>query len=283
MGDTLWTRGLAAIKGFLSGGTAKTSIVDADYVAIYDSAAKTLKRVSFLTLKNQILGDIDGLVYKGVINCSANPNYPAADGGHVYFVSVAGKIGGASGTVVEAGDMLICNKDGSSAGDQATVGVNWNILQKNIDLGNISITGGTIDGTTIGGTTPANGDFLLLTGNFNEIVQASSDTLTVAELRGQLISNYGQGAADNLQGLPTAAEGMSFMLVCGTAQAANYFGVQADTNDKIYLDGTAGSDNGIVKIAVPVVGVKIYFHTFQTGVGTYDWAADSIIGAWVAA
>lgn len=145
------------------------------------------------------------------------------------------------------------------------------------------IDGGTIDGATIGATTPANGDFLLLTGNFDEIVQASSDTLTVAELRGQTISNYGQGAADNLQTLPTAAEGMSFTAVCGTAQASNYFGFKADTNDKFYLDGTAGSDNGIVKIAAPVVGAMIYFYTFQTGATTWDWAALTVSGLWVAA
>jgi len=135
----------------------------------------------------------------------------------------------------------------------------------------------------IGGTTPANGDFLLLTGNLDEIVQAASDTLGVAELRGQTISNFGQGAADNLQTLPTAAEGMSFLAVCGTAQAANYFGFQADTNDKIYLNGTAGSDNGIVKIAAPVVGAMIYFFTFKTGATSWDWAAITIYGVWVAA
>ena len=149
--------------------------------------------------------------------------------------------------------------------------------------GSVAITGGTIDGTPIGGTTPAAGAFLGLTGNVNEIIQASSDTLTAAELRGTFINNFGQGAADNLQTLPTAAEGMSFVLICGTAQAANYYGVQADTNDKIYLDGTAGSDNGIVKIAAPVVGAAIAFYTFQTGTSTYDWFANSVSGVWVAA
>jgi len=284
MGDTLWTRGLAALRGFLGGGTAKSSIADGDKLLVSDSeASNALKTVLYSVLKSQVVSDIAPITYEGSIDCSGSPNYPAADAGHAYIVSVAGKIGGASGVVVAAGDMAICKVDSSASGDQATVGANWNIIEKNIDLGNITITGGTIDGTTIGGTTPANGDFLLLTGNFNEIVQASSDTLTVAELRGQLISNYGQGAADNLQGLPTAAEGMSFMLVCGTAQAANYFGVQADTNDKIYLDGTAGSDNGIVKINAPVVGAKIYFHTFQTGDSAWDWAADTISGLWVAA
>jgi hypothetical protein len=71
--------------------------------------------------------------YKGVIDCSANPNYPAASAGWTYKVSVAGKIGGAAGTNVEVGDTLTCLVDGSAAGNQATVGANWIIVQTNID------------------------------------------------------------------------------------------------------------------------------------------------------
>lgn len=279
MGGTLWTRGLAALRGFLGGGTAKSSIADGDKLLVSDSeASNALKTVLYSVLKSQVVSDIAPITYEGSIDCSGSPNYPAADAGHAYIVSVAGKIGGASGVVVAAGDMAICKTDSTASGDQATVGANWNIIEKNIDLTNITIIGGTIDGVTIGTTTPG-----IVRGAIDEIIQASSDTLTVAEVKSTLISNYGQGAADNLQALPTAEEGMSFMAVCGTAQAANYFGFQADTNDKIYLDGTAGSDNGIVKIAAPVVGAKIYFHTFQTGAGAWDWMADTITGAWVAA
>lgn len=75
----------------------------------------------------------DPMVYMGVIACAANPNYPAADGGYVYVVSTAGKIGGASGPNVEVGDMLICKTDGTAAGDHATVGAQWDIIQVNID------------------------------------------------------------------------------------------------------------------------------------------------------
>ncbi len=78
------------------------------------------------------LGLTSALVYKGVIDCSANPNYPAADAGHMYIVSVAGKIGGASGITVDIGDSLICKTDASASGDQATVGANWNVVQSNI-------------------------------------------------------------------------------------------------------------------------------------------------------
>jgi hypothetical protein len=69
--------------------------------------------------------------YKGVINCSANPNFPAATSGDLYVVSVAGKIGGASGVTMEAGDLALC-KTTSAAGTQAAVGANWDEIQSNI-------------------------------------------------------------------------------------------------------------------------------------------------------
>jgi hypothetical protein len=92
-----------------------------------------------------VLGATDAMVYKGVIDCSANPNYPAADAGHTYKVSVAGKIGGASGEVVEVGDMIICITDGTASGNQAAVGTNWNIIQVNID-GAVTGPASAVDG-----------------------------------------------------------------------------------------------------------------------------------------
>jgi hypothetical protein len=80
-----------------------------------------------------LLGASNALVFKAVLDCSGNPNYPAADCGHVYVVSVAGKVGGAAGASVEAGDTLTCTHDGSAAGTQAAVGAYWVIVQANID------------------------------------------------------------------------------------------------------------------------------------------------------
>lgn len=77
-------------------------------------------------------GATDVMIFKGVIDCSTSPNYPAADAGHLYKVSVAGKIGGASGIDVEAGDTLYCITDATASGTQAAVGANWNIAQANI-------------------------------------------------------------------------------------------------------------------------------------------------------
>jgi len=72
------------------------------------------------------------LIFKGVIDCSASPNYPAATVGDVYKVSVAGKIGSSSGPNVEVGDILLCCVT-SAAGTHASVGANWSIEQVNID------------------------------------------------------------------------------------------------------------------------------------------------------
>lgn len=91
----------------------------------------------------------DVVIYKGASDCSTNPNYPAADAGHLYMVSVAGKIGGASGIVVEAGDMFICRVDSTASGDQATVGANWNVIQTNI-------VGALVSGGALG--TPSSGN-----------------------------------------------------------------------------------------------------------------------------
>lgn len=86
------------------------------------------------------LAAADAMSYKGAIDASANPNYPAADAGDTYRISVAGKIGGASGPNVEAGDIIMSHVDASSAGNHATVGANWDIIQTNID-GAVTLTG----------------------------------------------------------------------------------------------------------------------------------------------
>jgi len=88
---------------------------------------------------------VDNLVASGVtiigsIDASANPNYPAAVVGDAYHISVAGLIGGALGEQVEVGDLLV-NITDSAAGDDATVGSNWIIMQKNIDLATEIIAG----------------------------------------------------------------------------------------------------------------------------------------------
>lgn len=97
--------------------------------------------------------DLDAMRFKGVVDASANPNYPAAEAGDLYRVSVAGKIGGASGTVVEVGDLFFAIAD-NAGGTQAAVGTSWSVEQGNINgavVGPASVTDdlpAVFDGTT---------------------------------------------------------------------------------------------------------------------------------------
>lgn len=82
-------------------------------------------------VKTYVDAAVVGLLdYKGTIDASANPNYPAASKGDAYIISVAGKIGGASGESVEAGDFVFARAD-NAGGTEASVGTSWDVLQVN--------------------------------------------------------------------------------------------------------------------------------------------------------
>lgn len=85
----------------------------------------------------------DALVFKGGIDASTNPNFPAADAGHLYRITVAGLIGGGAGVVVQVGDTIMCTTDGTAAGTQAAVGANWVVTQANVDQATTAVQGFT--------------------------------------------------------------------------------------------------------------------------------------------
>lgn len=117
---------------YISGPLAQAepgAYVEADWNDNLNPATKDAVRDQFETLLA-----VDYWTYKGVIDCSGTPDYPAGDAGDNYIISVAGKIGGASGEVVEVGDLLICNTDGTVTGDEAAVGTKWDVVQGNIDF-----------------------------------------------------------------------------------------------------------------------------------------------------
>jgi hypothetical protein len=98
-----------------------------------------------------------GMTIKGATDASTNPNYPVAIVGDAYHISVAGKIGGASGEVVEAGDVVLCITD-SAGGTQAAVGAEWIILQANADQATEVIIGLARIATAAEVTTGTNDD-----------------------------------------------------------------------------------------------------------------------------
>lgn len=140
--DRVWT----AIGGFKTTGNLKVNgfvtfdqgltvagALLANVINVIDKAATRADLNVYSKEESDALVEtFNVLQRKGDINCASNPNYPAANNGHVYVVTGAGKIGGASGITVEVGDTLLCRADGSPAGTQAAVGANWTITQFNI-------------------------------------------------------------------------------------------------------------------------------------------------------
>jgi len=115
------------------------------------SATKLVSEQMISQFVNNAITTADVLRFVSDIDCSTNPNYPAADNGDVYIVSVAGKIGGASGIDVEVGDMLLCKVDASPAGTQAVVGANRAILQTNLGHATTTVHG-TVELATLAET-----------------------------------------------------------------------------------------------------------------------------------
>lgn len=104
----------------------------------------------------------DAMIFKGVIDCSTNPLYPYGDQGWTYKISVAGKIGGASGPSVEVNDTIICTTDSTPSGTHAEVGSNWIILQTNINDSSILVTGPA---------SATSGNFALFDGTTGKIIK----------------------------------------------------------------------------------------------------------------
>jgi hypothetical protein len=130
------------------------SYLDTDVALAANSDTKVASQKAVKAYADALIAANDAMVFRGVIDASLNPNYPAANRGDTYKISVAGKIGGASGVNVEVGDLIMCITDATVAGTQAAVGANWEITQANIDgavTGPTSSTSGNLpsfSGTT---------------------------------------------------------------------------------------------------------------------------------------
>ena len=143
-----------------------------------------------------------------------------------------------------------------------------------------SYTGVQIDDSVNKRHSHANKDYLdTLDGTLTEVICITTDALTVAEVSGTILNNYGQAAADVAMTLPEAIEGLNFLTVIGTTQAGSTWKLTADANDKIYLDGVAGTDGQSV-IVTPAIGNNIRFYTFKVSEDEWDWIAETGSGTW---
>jgi len=124
--------------------TASETVEGKARVATIEEVSAGTSNSTFVTpqkLASYVADKVTGLwENKGTIDCSTNPNYPAALAGDAYTVSAGGKIGGAAGEDVQEMDVIVCLVD-NAGGDQASVGASWNVIQSNVSQATETIAG----------------------------------------------------------------------------------------------------------------------------------------------
>ena len=231
---------------------------------------------------DNLLGNANALVYKGTIDCSTNPDYPTADAGWMYIASIAGKIGGASGTDVEVGDMIICNTDGTVSGNQATVGQYWNVIQKNIV------------GAVTGPASSVSNNVVFFDGVTGKIIKDSGLTLsgtnTGDETTATIKTKLGTASSSTdgyltstdwstFNGKQNELSGTGFVKISGTTISYDN-STYLTANQNITLSGDitgSGSTSISTSISASTVIGKL-ITGFVSGAGTVT-AADSILTA----
>lgn len=201
-----WTAKQPAL-GFTAENTANKA---SDFAVVNNTKFPTTQAVDDRIDAKFAANDVERLM--GGIDASANPNYPAADAGHVYRITVAGRIGGASGPKVEVGDRVECFTDSSASGNDATVGANWFITQTNID------------GAVVGPASVTDNRIARYDGGTGKVIQDS----------GASIDDSGNITATNLSGTNTGDQ-TNITGNAGTATALQ----TARTINGVSFDGTA--------------------------------------------
>ena len=189
---------------------------------------------------------VSGLLeLKGNLDCSANPNYPAASAGDTYYVSVAGKVGGASGVDVDIGDAVIAKAD-NAGGTQAAVGTSWFVLEKN--LSGVLLAANNLSDLTNAATARTNLGLGTAATQASTAFQAADATLTA--LAALTITS-------NSLTIGTGTDAFS-----QTSFAANTFPARASTGDlvaKTITDfGLSLVDDSSAPVARQTLGVDVF-------------------------
>jgi hypothetical protein len=159
--------------------SGSTLIKDTDVALTANSDLRTATQKAVKAYVDAAVGAIVSGVMNiaGSTDCSTNPNYPAADKGDSYYVTVAGKIGGASGELVDAGDVIVALAD-NAGGTEVDVGASWFVIEHN--LVSSVVAHNDLTGLNVG-------DYKHLTANeltygiLNRIVVAKGDSGTSAQ------------------------------------------------------------------------------------------------------
>jgi len=211
---------LAQFQTWIDENTAPPTLrmyIEPNWVALYTiDTDGTLSPAQNVTLPGDPLFDNDAatkhyvdinrpglagvLTFRGLKDCSANPNYPDGQQGDYYIVSHAGKIGGASGLDVAAGDTLFCRVNDTVSGDQTGAGGNWTVGQ------------GKIEGAVVGPASATSGDFALFDGASGTLLKdiglaLDTDAAMAANSDARIASQ--KAVKNSIGGKPLAADALS--------------------------------------------------------------------------
>jgi hypothetical protein len=213
-------------------------------------------------VRSEISSAVAGqLEFKGATDCSSNPNYPAADKGDAYIVSVAGKIGGASGTLADVGDWFIAQAD-NAGGTEASVGASWAHLEHNLagallasnnlsDVANAATALGNLGG--VAATRTVNGHALsadvTVTKADVSLGNVTDDAQTKAAIMPNTAPSAGQLVVGNAGGTayaPVAVSGDATLASTGALTLANSGASAGTYGDATHVPQVTVNAKGLV-------------------------------------
>lgn len=230
-------------------------------VANVATARSNLSVYSTAQVDSAIAAAVTGLLdLKGNTDCSANPNYPAASKGDAYYVTVAGKIGGASGKTVEVGDLYVAAAD-NAGGNEASVGTDWFVLEHNL-VGALVATNNLSDVTS---PSTARTNLGLAIGS--DVQAYDADLAAIAALA---TTNFGRSLLTMANIDALRAVGICVQVAPTTQAGTSYTGVLGDAGGYVLFTNAAAIAFTIppnASVAYPL-GTIITFEQNGTGVVT---------------
>jgi hypothetical protein len=196
------------------------------------------------------------LSFKGTIDCSDDPDYPAGTAGDLYVCSDSGNIGGSSGATVEATNLIICLTT-NAGGSEASVGGDWDV-----------VSSGTSN-AIVGPSSAVDGNFVAFNGTSGNIVEDSGYNGTTLG-----VVTTGAWNADTIAiayggtGLTSVGTPYQLLIVNGAGNALEYVTLNGIT-EVIWFAPTSGG--GGIQIVLGVLPVA------NGGTGLDDVGADGTI------